>query len=91
MFDCERCGACCSNISGAFWAKEMIADDGSCRYFDSATRLCTIYATRPLICSVDRMYERYYAANYSREEFYQLCHASCEELRAARAAREIRK
>lgn len=58
-FPCSGCGACCRMVMGR--AKTILAEyndihtrpDGSCEKYDLATKRCTIYETRPLICRVD--------------------------------------
>ena len=43
--------------------------------------LCSIYTTRPEICSVDSIYEHYYKTCYTKEEFYQINMQGCEMLK----------
>ena len=43
--------------------------------------LCEIYDHRPLICSVDRMYETYFCKIYSREEYDKLNMDACQGLK----------
>ncbi|MBQ9480439.1 MAG: YkgJ family cysteine cluster protein [Selenomonadaceae bacterium] len=71
MFDCERCGRCCRRVGRTALGEDMALLDGSCRYLDKATNLCTIYERRPLICRVDDFYDAYMSKAMTREEFYR--------------------
>ena len=44
--------------------------------------LCEIYDHRPLICSVDKMYETYFCSFYSREEYDKLNMDACQKLKS---------
>ena len=44
---------------------------------------CAIYETRPDICSVDRTFKKYHAANMSRAKYYQISEQSCKNLQKA--------
>ena len=60
-------------------------DDGTgvCRFLNRQTNLCTIYATRPLLCNVDAAYDALFRKNMTREEFYELNRLACERMKAA--------
>ena len=63
MFDCSRCGACCRVIS--------------CSCYDSETKLCKIYDTRPSICRVDEMARK---RGIELNLYYQITHEACKML-----------
>lgn len=81
MYPCKRCGKCCRNIAGAFFAKEIILDNGVCKYLDEKTNLCTRYEKRPIYCNVDGFYEMYLKDKMTREEFYQQNLEACKMIR----------
>ena len=59
----------------------MDRGDGTCKFFDENSRLCTIYRDRPLLCRVDESYERYFADFMTREAYEQLNYEACSELK----------
>lgn len=61
--------------------EEFDKGSGICIYLDEKTNLCKIYETRPEICRVDVMYDKYFKEKYSKEEFYQLNIDSCKKLK----------
>ena len=79
-FACTQCGACCRRIAKI--AELARFDDGSgiCKYLDKSRNLCIIYANRPEICCIDMMFERHFAKNYSKEQFYALNAKACNIL-----------
>ena len=89
MFSCDKCGTCCRNISGAFWAQEMILPSGVCKFLDEETNLCKIYATRPIFCNVDAFYEQFLNEKISREDFYEQNKISCLELRKLKSENRL--
>ena len=54
MFHCDKCGICCRSLRRSPLYRELDRGDGVCRYLDG--NLCSIYATRPLLCRVDESY-----------------------------------
>lgn len=56
--------------------------DGTCRYYDEASRLCSIYSSRPEICNVDKMYDEFFKDIYSLDKYYELNYAGCQRLKA---------
>ena len=59
--------------------RELDRGDGVCRYLDG--NLCSIYATRPLLCRVDESYEVYFKDKMSKEEYYRQNYLCCEQLK----------
>jgi Fe-S-cluster containining protein len=54
--------------------------DGVCRYLRD--NLCDIYKKRPLICNVEKMYERYFKDTMTEEAFIAVNLAACRQLQA---------
>ncbi|WP_221435193.1 YkgJ family cysteine cluster protein [Paenibacillus anseongense] len=57
---------------------ELDRGDGTCIHF--VDNLCAIYATRPLICNVEKMYESVFKKEISREEFFTINLSVCKQL-----------
>ena len=79
MFECNQCGLCCRNIDKIPQLKDFHDGNGICKYLHN--NICSIYDNRPDICSVDRMYEKYFENQYTRSEFYDLNKLVCEEIK----------
>ena len=58
--------------------------DGVCVHL-TADNLCGIYEHRPLICNVDRQYEKFWADKMTREQFYALQKNGCDYLKKMEA------
>ena len=54
--------------------------DGVCKYLNE-NNLCSIYETRPTICNVDELYEKFYRDKISREGWYRLQYEGCRKLK----------
>ncbi len=78
-FPCDCCGECCRHIGNIPQLKAYDIGNGVCKYLEG--NLCTIYETRPEICRVDTMYDRYFSNFYTREDFYRINTAGCAELK----------
>lgn len=72
------CGECCRNIGSVPQLAAFDNGHGQCIHLKG--NLCGIYATRPDICNVDTMYEKYFKSKYSREEFYDMNMKVCKLL-----------
>ena len=81
MFICERCGLCCKAVSRSDLYKHLDRGDGVCIYFDSASKLCSIYDDRPLICNVEKMYDAHFFKIMSYDEYLKINKEACEILR----------
>lgn len=83
VFPCFKCGKCCMNLHLANETAFLDRGDGICLYFNIETKLCSVYAIRPLICRVDFQYEQNYRNKYTWDEFVQLnleiCHLLNQE------------
>lgn len=55
--------------------------DGVCKYYDEVTHLCKIYSERPIFCNVDKFYDTFLFAEYTKEEFYIANYESCKMLK----------
>ena len=83
MFECDRCGLCCRSIGGIELLRELNDGTGVCRYLDRSTNLCSIYASRPLLCNVDEAYRKLFSSSMSLKEYYEINYRACETLKAA--------
>lgn len=79
-FPCTQCGICCKNISKVKELQDFDNGNGICKFLDLQNNKCKIYDTRPEICRVDVMYEKYYSKYYDIQKFYALNLKVCEEL-----------
>jgi len=70
MFPCTSCGLCCQNISNIKELEKYDLGNGTCKYFDNISKLCTIYEKRPDICRVDKMFDLVYSNEFTQVEFY---------------------
>lgn len=84
MFKCDKCGLCCQNIGNNPIYSDLDDGKGTCRYFDSLTNLCKIYANRPLKCRIDKAYEVWFKDSMKLEEYYKLNKEACELLKKSR-------
>lgn len=80
VFPCQKCGICCRHIDKIPPLIEFDTGDGKCKYLKD--NVCSIYDNRPEICRVDVMYEKYYAKQYTEEEFYNLNLEGCKKLQS---------
>lgn len=80
-FPCDKCGACCCHISTIPELQEYDLGNGVCKFFDTSTKECKIYNTRPLVCRVDEMFESRYKNLMSKEIFYQKNLEICKQLK----------
>ena len=93
-FICTRCGMCCKLIGQIkksvekypVWMQEVINDfnedideNGVCVHLQE-DNTCDIYDTRPLLCNIDAIYDKYHTYLYSRVEWYRQNTRHCNEL-----------
>lgn len=76
IFNCVKCGICCQHVC----SPDIAAVDGVCVNYDSDTKLCKIYDTRPLICRVDEGYDAYFKDALSIEEYMKANYDACKKL-----------
>lgn len=63
---------------------EFDRGDGTCKYYDDDTKLCTIYEDRPLICRIDDMFDEIPEVKEqfgTKLNYYQINHKICEKLK----------
>jgi uncharacterized protein len=77
MYPCTKCGACCRNIK---FIPQLDRGDGVCKHYDSDTKLCSIYDTRPLICRIDKAYDKIFNKFMTKKTFYNIQIKSCNKL-----------
>lgn len=80
VFNCTSCGLCCKKLT-----KELLEElhlpehkDGGCAYLTEDNK-CSIYSSRPEICNVRLLYERY-KVYITLENFYKINEAACKQL-----------
>lgn len=64
-----------------------IRDDGSCSQYDSDSQICKVYASRPVVCRTDEMYDRFWSKIMSKEAWYAASQESCRKLRTRQASK----
>ncbi len=80
VFPCQKCGLCCQNVHLAAETQFLDRGDGICRHYESSSKSCLIYASRPDICRVDLQYSLSYARLYSWDEYVALNLQACSIL-----------
>ncbi len=78
-FPCYQCGGCCQNVYRSPDTEYLAGDDGCCRFYIKATKLCSIYETRPEICRVSDYYIHHLQHVLSWSEYVALNLLYCEE------------
>lgn len=76
-FNCIKCGICCKNLDKSEIYSNLDRGDGICKNLNTTSNLCNIYNNRPTICSVETMYDLFFAKIMSREEYYQKNYEAC--------------
>ncbi|MBQ3647158.1 MAG: YkgJ family cysteine cluster protein [Synergistaceae bacterium] len=77
-FPCKKCGMCCRMLKHVPQLHDFDKGDGVCKYLEN--NLCSIYDKRPLICNVQKMYEKFFANIMPPEEFIFLNLEACQKL-----------
>ena len=85
MFQCHKCGKCCTRFhdfpEGNEWRNLLDSGDGICKYFNKVKRLCSIYESRPVICNNVRYYDEFLKDSMTREEFDSWLNKYCSMIR----------
>lgn len=92
---CKQCGSCCRvawmvpklllGIEESI-AKEYrdfqyrLNENGACEKLCGND--CSVYQTRPTCCNYDAMYEKYFSAKMTKQEFAGMQNAACEIVRS---------
>ena len=79
-FPCIQCGICCQRVNLAVETHFLDQGDGTCRHYDAANKMCSIYNDRPDICRIDLQFEQRYAHFYTWDEFVELNLTVCRQL-----------
>ena len=79
-FPCDQCGLCCKNLGHIPELSAFDNGNGRCIHLTDEN-LCKIYAQRPLICNVRRMYLHFFHTQYTWEEWLQLNSTVCIALK----------
>lgn len=77
--NCENCKAYCCRVIGKI-IPELDRGDCACIHLTEDNK-CEIYENRPFICNTDRIYEKYFSNKYTIEQWNELNHKACEELK----------
>ena len=80
IFNCDKCGICCTKLNLSDVYIDLDNGSGVCKYFDTATKLCSIYENRPEKCNVIEMY-RYFEKTMTFEEYIIRNEESCRKLK----------
>ena len=80
-FKCDCCGLCCRHIDKVPQLKNFDSGRSFCKCLNTQTNLCTIYYERPDLCNVEVGYKKYFADQYTEEEFFRLNYKVCEQLK----------
>ena len=79
-FPCNGCGACCKSIRLSPQTIWLDRGDGTCLHFDETQNSCTIYESRPEVCNVQLMYEKYYKNKLDWPNFVKMNTMACDAL-----------
>lgn len=77
-----QCGECCRHIDKIPQLAAFDMGNGVCVHL--CENSCSIYESRPEICRVDVMYEKYFSKYFDREEFYEANEDMCRTLQKCR-------
>ncbi|RRD91529.1 YkgJ family cysteine cluster protein [Conchiformibius steedae] len=79
-FPCNACGKCCRLVNQSEQTAFLDRGDGVCRHFDESAKLCSIYATRPLVCRVEDYYVVHLSEMMTWQDFVQMNVSICDKL-----------
>lgn len=65
-------------------------ETGKCEKL-GANNECTVYDTRPEICSIDKVYEQYLATQMTREQWYRRNESMCKVMQDKAAEKIVEK
>lgn len=77
-YPCNSCGLCCKNLDHIEELKEYDRGDGVCIHLKND--LCSIYEERPLICRIDKMYDKVFYKQFSKKDYYIENLKACQKL-----------
>lgn len=80
-FNCDGCGACCRLVADPLLKLFNLprAANGGCGHL--VANKCSIYDSRPDVCSVRKMWEQNHRAVYSWEEYCAITEKVCDTLK----------
>jgi hypothetical protein len=76
-FPCTKCGACCKNVSGL--GLPVKAGTAECIALGPDNE-CTVYEQRPILCRVDKIYDRMFSASMTEKDFFKMTADACNRL-----------
>jgi Fe-S-cluster containining protein len=84
-FKCSGCGICCTKVGEALKNKDKqdkpsqieldnfpysVKEDGSCEMLVEGK--CKVYETRPTICNVEKMYDKHYSKEMTKNSLMKI-------------------
>ena len=76
-FPCTQCGLCCMRAGTVKDFPYKTDYNGVCEKYDLEKKECTIYEDRPVLCNIDKYYDKYLSANVDRAVWHfqnaQMC------------------
>lgn len=90
-FECDKCGLCCRCLKDNPNVKDTPLErfdrgDGVCIHL-TPDNLCDIYEHRPLVCNVDKQYDKFWKDKMTREQFHAMQKNGCDYIRKMAAFR----
>ncbi len=79
-FKCDCCGLCCRSLKKVSALADFDRGDGVCVNLGD-DNLCKVYNSRPEICNVELMYERFFSSYCSKKEFYKINEEQCKKIK----------
>lgn len=77
-WECSECGDCCEAMGQ--YIDNLNRGDGVCKHFDMSARLCRVYEERPLICQIDKAYDKLYKNEFiNKQHYYEVMRSFCNK------------
>lgn len=80
-FKCDMCGLCCQNLKLSEIYSSLDRGDGVCKNYDEITHRCLIYNHRPIMCNIEKYYQKYLFGAMSKDEYLALNYDFCMKLK----------
>ncbi|MEG2040791.1 MAG: hypothetical protein RR068_06760, partial [Hafnia sp.] len=87
-FPCTQCGLCCRHVDRSIETLWLDRGDGICTNFNTDSKVCNVYETRPLVCRIDEMYPHFSSA-MTLPGYYQANADVCNVLQTEHAYPEL--
>lgn len=79
-FPCSKCGACCRNIRNSELTIFLDRGDGTCKFYNDETKLCSNYDERPDICRITLYYQENLINVISWDNYVNINLEACKTL-----------